>query len=146
MKINFSSIAKYALFFLSVAMMAALVLFFPEIANSSALWYQLILGTFLGIDIAITLKNTNALPEGQFKMIKVGRYVCSFVANVGLFICATVLSANTKIDMSPCVNVFAAGCFIVIAFFLGALEGNKLLTYSAPTPEAKTSNPTTGVE
>jgi hypothetical protein len=127
-------------------MMGALVLFFPMIANNSALYYQLILGTFLGIDIAITLKNTNALPEGQFKLLKVGKYVSAFIANAILFVLAAVIDNGIEVDMTPSVTVFSAGCFIVIAMFLGALEGNKLLTYGSPDPKTKIENPPVAIE
>jgi len=139
-----TSVVKYILFFAASLMMGVLVFFFPPIANNSALLFQTILGAFLGVDIAITLKNTNALPEGQYKMIKAGRYISAFLVNVALFVLAVIIGEQLKIDMTPSVTVFSSGCFLVIAMFMGVVEGNKLLAYTDPSK--KDEIPSEGVK
>lgn len=139
-----TTFAKYVLFFVAAAMMAALVIFFPDVANNSALWFQTILAAFLGVDIATTLKTTNALPEGQFKLIKKGRYIATFIINGALFTLATIMGDKLKVDMTPSVTVFSSGCFLVIAMFLGAIEGSKLLAYGDPSKKGEI--PSVGVK
>lgn len=136
-----TSFFRYIIFYIAVAMMGALILLFPAVANNSAIYYETIIAAFLGVDIAITLKATNALPEGQFKLIKKARYITAFISNIVLFVLASIIGDRMNLDMTPCVTVFVSGCFLILTMFIGAIEGNKLLARSDPTPEKKEEFP-----
>jgi hypothetical protein len=123
---------KYLIYSLSVLLMAALILFLPNTANASAIFFQTIIGAFLGLDLAVALKTTYTLPEGQFKSLKKDRYIYAGVTNIILLSLSIYLFKVKSFDLSTCISIFSSGLFLIMIMYIGGLEGTKLLTFSDP--------------
>lgn len=132
-----ASVMKYCVYSFAFLMMGGLISFFPSVANNTAIFYQSIIAAFLGVDVAITLKTTNALPEGEFKKINVARYIYSGATSFVLFALSLILTKIKKYELTPSVTVFSSGVFVTLAVLIGAFEGNKLLTYGDPSLKDK---------
>jgi len=107
------------------------MLFFVEdsaVVISLSVTFTSIVGIFLGIDIAVMIKKTSALPEGQFKEINKQRYIISLVI-FGLLIAEAIyLSAAQGRNADALYASFGMGFLIVIGGLITGIEGNKIVT------------------
>jgi hypothetical protein len=135
---------KYLAYLFAVLLMLGLIIFFPSVANNSAIFYQIILLAFLAGDSITTIKTTYTADEGKFKKLKIGRYLFSAITNVLLLGYSAYTTKKYSVDLLPCVTVFASGLFLIVSFFIGTTELNKFFTFSnpgeqlAPPPSIKT--------
>lgn len=119
---------KIVLYISATLIMAGVELLCPEIAGSVAVFYVSILTSFLGLDIWGMIKTTSILPPGEYKELKVHRYViCAFsyivLIGIGYFV-----SSTKNVDMATMYNVFVSAVFVLITMLIGGLEGNKIAT------------------
>lgn len=99
------------------------------VAASLALTFTSVVGVFLGIDIAVMLKKTAALPIGQYKEINRPRYLMS-LALFGLLLAETIyLSAAQGKNCDALYASFGVGFLIVIGGLMSGIEANKIVTY-----------------
>lgn len=130
MKIKGIAILKYFLYIIGTSFMVATMVLVPEIADAISPIYILVMGSFLAIDLATMLKKTHALPEGNFKELKKGRYIFTALITLGLFIFGAILKKKYEINILGTLTSLGITFMSIIAMFIGGLEGNKLLTYS----------------
>jgi hypothetical protein len=95
---------------------------------SLSITFTSIVGVFLGIDIAVMMKKTSALPEGDFKRINKSRYIMSLVIFALLIAEAIFMSAAFKRNCDALYASFGMGFLIVIGGLIQGFELNKLVT------------------
>lgn len=125
--------------------MGACIWFCPTVSTEVSFFYILLLSTYLGLDIWGMIKKTKELPDGQFKKIKTWRY---WICGVSLFLLvavnAFVVCKMPDIKNDGTFGTLTAALFIVISAYIGALEGNKLVTgediEELKEPEKETSS------
>lgn len=119
---------KIVLYIAATLIMGGVEILVPGIAGSVAVFYVSILTSFLGLDIWGMIQTTAILPPGEYKELKVHRYVicaCSYIVLIGL---GYYISSTTGVDMASMYNVFVSAVFVLIAMLIGGLEGNKIAT------------------
>jgi hypothetical protein len=87
-----------------------------------------IIGVFLGIDIAVMIKKTSALPEGEYKPINKHRYITSLIIFSALIAEAILLSLVYGRNCDALYASFGMGFLIVLGGLVAAVEGNKAVT------------------
>jgi hypothetical protein len=116
--------------FLGFLFTAGMLFFVKESAVivSLSITFTSIVGVFLGIDIAVMIKKTSALPAGEFKAINKPRYITSLVIFALLIIEAFVLSSVFSRNCDALYASFGVGFLIVVGGLVAAVEGNKIVT------------------
>jgi hypothetical protein len=119
---------KYLVYILSSILMGASIIFIPEVANSLSTIYALVIGAFLGIDMATTILKTKSLPEGEFKEAKKDRYiVCSLMSSV-LVTIAFYVKEKTQANLLDTITMLSMTLMGIGAIFIALMESNKLVT------------------
>jgi len=135
---------KYIVLILSSIVYGVGMFLYPNIINSISIFYVGIIGSFLGIDMANTLKKTSIMPKGEFKTIKKDRYiVCACITTV-FFIASLILNKIYDIAIESGLTTLGATIFVIATMYISTLEGNKLLTgkKDEDTTENSTDNST----
>ena len=128
---------KIVLYLAATVIMGGVEILVPGIAGSVAVFYVSILTSFLGLDIWGMIKTTAILPPGEYKELKVHRYVicaCSYIILIGT---GYFVSATKNVDMAQMYNVFVSAVFVLIAMLIGGLEGNKIATGTSASSEGQ---------
>ncbi|GHU11422.1 hypothetical protein FACS1894151_11090 [Spirochaetia bacterium] len=106
-------------------------------ASTSIAWtFTGIVGTFIGVDLAVMLKKTSELPSGQYKEINKHRYVLSLVIFAVLLAESFVISWLYKKNCDGLYASFGMGFLIIIGCLVAGVEGNKMIT-NKPDEETK---------
>jgi hypothetical protein len=118
--------------FLGALFTAAMIFFVKDgmVVTSLSMTYTGIVGIFLGVDIAVMIKKTSALPAGEFKPINKQRYITSLIIFALLLAEAFLISGLYNRDCDSLYASFGMGFLIVVGGLMGAVEGNKLVTGS----------------
>jgi len=87
-----------------------------------------IIGTFIGIDLAVMIKKTSEMPHGQFKEINKHRYVAALVIFSLLLIEAFLINAIQLRNVDGLYASFGMGFLIIIGGLIAGVEGNKMVT------------------
>jgi len=107
------------------------VIFFvadSAVAASLAFTFTGVVGVFLGIDLAVMIKKTSALPNGQYKEINRPRYLTS-LALFSLLLAETIyISAVYSRNCDALYASFGMGFLIVIGGLMSGIEANKIVT------------------
>jgi hypothetical protein len=90
-----------------------------------------IMGTFIGIDLAVMLKKTAELPSGQYKEINKHRYILSLIIFALLLAEAFVVSALFGRNCDGLYASFGMGFLVIIGGLVAGVEGNKMITGAA---------------
>jgi hypothetical protein len=90
-----------------------------------------IMGTFIGIDLAVMLKKTAELPSGQYKEINKHRYILSLIIFALLLAEAFVVSALFGRNCDGLYASFGMGFLVIIGGLVAGVEGNKIITGAA---------------
>jgi hypothetical protein len=116
--------------FLATAFTAGIIFFVTDSGTITAvsMTFTAIVGTFLGIDIAVMINKTRSLPAGEYKQINKHRYVVSLIIFAALLIEAFFLSAAYKRDCNALYASFGVGFLVVIGGLIAGVEGNKIVT------------------
>lgn len=127
------STEKYLIYILSSIIYGALMFFDPAIISNITLFYVSIVSAFLGIDVAYTLKETNKLPEGEYKNIKKDRYLVTSIITGLLLLGTIIMNKVYKIDLQGASATLSATLFLVFSIYISGLELNKYLTGTKET-------------
>jgi uncharacterized protein YacL len=114
-----------ALFFaLASVVMAVCTLFVPESAGAVSIPYITVIGLYLGLDIAGMITKTSQLPKGEYKTMKVHKYVISAVGLLVNIVIAIIM--RDKADISTAMTSFLSATMIILGCIIGGLEGNRI--------------------
>jgi hypothetical protein len=108
-------------------------------ASALAATFTGIVGIFIGLDIAVMIKKTSAMPEGSFKTINRQRYITALTIFSALLIEAFFISGLYERNCDFLYASFGMGFLIVIGGLIAGVEGNKIVTGqqgSVPLPSA----------
>jgi hypothetical protein len=116
--------------FLGFLFTAGMLIFVKESAViiSLSITFTSIVGVFLGLDIAVMIKKTSALPTGEYKAINKPRYIISLIIFALLLIEAFILSSVFSRNCDALYASFGVGFLIVVGGLVAAVEGNKIVT------------------
>jgi hypothetical protein len=116
--------------FIGVLFAAGMIFFVNDstVMISLSVTLTSIIGVFLGIDIAVMIKKTSALPEGKYKAINKSRYIISLIIFALLIIEAFILSSIFSRNCDALYASFGVGFLIVVGGLVAAVEGNKIVT------------------
>jgi hypothetical protein len=90
--------------------------------------FVLIIGSFLGIDLAKMIKDTSALPSGKYKAMKKNRYILSLIFLAALCSEAFVVSKLFDRSLDGVYGSLGAGLMIVLGLLVSGIEANKIAT------------------
>lgn len=121
-------IFKSVLYVIASLIMAGIVILAPEIADSVCIFYVGILTTYLGLDVWGMIKSTSLLPPGEYKDIKIWRYVVCALSYAVIICIAYFVSVNKGVEFRSLYSVFSSAIFLLISILIGGLEGNKIAT------------------
>ena len=116
--------------FLGFLFTAGMLFFVKDstVVVSLSVTFTTIVGVFLGIDIAVMIKKTSVMPDGDYKAINKTRYVISLVI-FGLLIAEAIfMSVNFGRNSDALYASFGMGFLIVIGGLVAGIEGNKIVT------------------
>jgi hypothetical protein len=100
------------------------------VATSIAWTFTGIVGTFIGVDLAVMLKKTSEMPVGEYKEINKHRYIISLVIFAVLLAEAFVISGLYKRQCDGLYASFGMGFLVVIGGLVAGVEANKAITGS----------------
>jgi hypothetical protein len=86
-----------------------------------------IVGVFIGLDIAVMLKKTSAMPTGEFKQINKQRYITALVIFSSLMVETFIISGMGR-NCDSLYTSFGLGFLVVIGGLIAGIEGNKIVT------------------
>jgi hypothetical protein len=107
-----------------------MIFFVKDTGTASALAWTFtgIMGTFIGLDIAVMIKKTSSLPEGEYKAINKSRYITALFIFAALMVEAFYISGRYGRNCDSLYSSFGMGFPIVIGGLVAAVEGNKIVT------------------
>jgi hypothetical protein len=108
-------------------------------ASALAATFTGVVGIFIGIDIAVLIKKTSALPAGEYKDINKSRYIMAVIIFALLLCEAFFISGYFGRNCDGLYTSFGMGILLVIGGLITGIESNKLVTDNGPeTESAKT--------
>jgi len=128
------------LLFLATALMGAVMYFVKDssIVDMIAGTYAVCMNGFLGVDLALMIKDSSSKPPGKYKDIKLYRYILAFVCMAALFILGLYMKEVFGVQSIAAIASFGAGAMLVIGLVMGGVQGNKIASRGGPLPiEAK---------
>lgn len=87
-----------------------------------------IVGTFIGVDLALMIKKTSEMSHGQYKAINKHRYVMALVIFALLLFEAFFFLAPMGRNCDGLYASFGMGFLIIIGGIIAGYEGNKIVT------------------
>jgi len=105
------------------------------VVSALAATFTGIVGIFIGLDIAVMIKKTAAMQNGDFKPINKQRYIAAFVIFSLLLLEAFFISAFYERNCDALYTSFGMGFLIVIGGLIAGIEGNKIVTHEKAPPE-----------
>lgn len=121
-------IVKAVIYLVASAIMLAAIIFTPSIAGAVSVFYVSILSGYLGLDIWNMIKTTTLLPPGEYKDMKLKRYILC-ASSYAVLICAAYWQTSASgVNLDVVLTVFISAIFLMIALLIGGLEGNKIAT------------------
>jgi hypothetical protein len=122
---------------IALLIVGACIFFLPNGVLSAPLCigFVMILGAFLGLDLARMIQTTSLKPPGDYQPLEMWQYI------VGASMCALLFaecvyrqSVTPGLDLSGAMTTLAFGVLIIIGLIVGGIQGNKLVTGDAPKP------------
>ena len=95
--------------------------------------FTAIVGTFIGLDIAVMIKGTSAMPSG-FKKVNMHRYIAGLIIFALLLAETIFISIHYGRNCDSLYTSFGMGFLVIIGGLIAGVEGNKIVTHE--TPEA----------
>jgi hypothetical protein len=99
----------------------------PGSASAIAVMFTAIVGTFIGLDIALMIKKTASMPEG-YKRINAHRYIAGGIIFAALLVETFVISGTRQRNCDSLYTSFGMGFLAIISGFIVGVEGNKIAT------------------
>lgn len=121
-------VVKAFLYIAASCVMLAAILLCPQVCGACSVFYVSILTSFLGMDVINMIKSTKLLPPGEYKELKIGRYVVSSISYAVLLGAGFYMTKKTGVNLDSMFSVFLSAVFLMIGILIGGLEGNKLVT------------------
>ena len=108
---------------------AFMIYFIQDSASASAIavTFTGIVGTFIGLDIALMIKKTAGMSEG-YKAINTHRYVIGLIIFIVLLVEAFILSGVYQRNCDSLYTSFGMGFLIILGGLIAGVEGNKIAT------------------
>jgi len=127
-------ILKVVLILLATALMAAVMIFVSDasVVDMMAGTYALSVNAFLGVDLAAMIKDSTAKPAGEWKSIKMYRYIISFVCMAVLFVLGLYQKEVNNVQAVMAISAFGSGTMLIIGLVMAGLEGNKIASRVEP--------------
>lgn len=129
---------KEQLFWLIISTLftAAMIFFIKDSGATSALavTFTTIVGIFIGLDIAVMIKKTSAMSNGDFKSINKHRYIAAFIIFSLLLLESFIISGLQNRNCDSLYTSFGMGFLIVIGGLVSGIEGNKIVTNPQEPP------------
>ncbi len=125
---------KIFLLLLATILMATVMYFVRDasIVDMIAATYAICINGFLGVDLAAMIKDSSKKPIGEYKAIKLYRYVLAFLCMGSLFILALYMKETYGIQAITAISAFGSGTMLIIGLVMGGLEGNKIASRGGP--------------
>lgn len=125
---------KVILLFFATILMGAVIYFIknPSVVDAIAATYAICINGFLGVDIAAMIKDSTKKPAGDWKDIKLYRYVFSFICMALLFVMALYQKEVNDIQSIMAISSFGSGAMLIIGLVMAGLEGNKIASRVGP--------------
>ena len=116
--------------FLATIFTAFMIFFVKDSGTVSALaaTFTGIVGIFIGLDIAVMMKKTSTMQNGDFKRMNKQRYVAAFIIFGLLLLEAFFISSFYGRNCDSLYTSFGLGFLFVIGAILNGIEGNKYVT------------------
>jgi glucan phosphoethanolaminetransferase (alkaline phosphatase superfamily) len=121
------NIAKGVLFVVATIFLAGIIILVPDIADSTSVFYVMLVGSFLGFDILNMIKKTEALPKGEYDKMKMWRYILAIVSLSALLV-ISFLKYRATGDMKITLASLSASVIIICGVVIAGLDGNKIAT------------------
>lgn len=128
-------VLKSVLYLIASLIMGAVIWLCPSICDDVSIFYVSILTTYLGLDVWNMIKSTSLLPPGEYKEIKINRYVLCVSSYLLMIAFGMIQSKRTGIDFNAMFTVFISAIFLLISLLIGGLEGNKIATGKSGSKE-----------
>ncbi len=118
---------------LATVIMAAFIFFVESgtVLTIVSAGFVLIIGAFLGVDLANMIKETSLLPAGEYQDVDIFRYILSMAFLAFLCIEAIIVSRIYERSFDGIYASIGVGLMIVIGLFVGGIEANKNVTGTA---------------
>jgi len=87
-----------------------------------------IIGTFIGVDLAVMIKKTSEMAHGKYKEINKHRYITALVVFALLLTEAFLINVYFGRNVDGLFASFGMGFLIVIGGLIAGVEGNKIVT------------------
>lgn len=120
-------IVKGMLFIIPTIFMALILMFMPEVADSSSVAYVTLIGVFLGFDLWSMIQKTKAMPSGMYDKLKLWRYIIVALSLVSLLALA-FLRRKDGTELGVTLSSFSAAVFVVFGLVIAGLDGNRIAT------------------
>jgi len=119
---------KTAVYIAATAVMLAAIILMPEAAPVASGFYVMILSSYLGLDVWAMIQKTSAMPKGEYRNVKVSRYLVTMGSYILLMGCGVAMTRLKGTDYGTMNATFLSAEFVVVTILLGGLEGNKIAT------------------
>jgi len=121
---------------ISTLFIAGMIFFIQDSGATAALaaTFTAIVGIFIGLDIAVMIKRTSTMSNGDFKSINKSRYIAAFIIFSGLLMESFIISAVQDRNCDSLYTSFGMGFLIVIGGLISGIEGNKIVTNPEEPP------------
>ena len=86
-----------------------------------------VVGTFIGVDLALMIKKTSEMSHGQYKKINKHRYITALVI-FALLLSESFYLASLGRNCDGLYASFGLGFLIIIGGIIAGTEGNKIVT------------------
>lgn len=107
--------------------MALILLFVPEIVDIVSVFYVMLVGTFIGADLLSMIKNTKALPAGEFDKLKSWRYVLASFFLVCLLSLA-FYKYHAGVPIKATLISLSSSVLVLSGLLIAGLDGNRMAT------------------
>lgn len=127
-------VLKVCLLFLATLLMGTVMWFVhnSSIVDMMAATYAIIINGFLGVDLAAMIADTSKKPAGDWKDIKLYRYILAFLCMAGLFVLSLYQKEINHVEAIMAISSFGSGAMLIIGLVMGGLEGNKIASRLGP--------------
>ena len=125
----FAKILKAALFIVPTIFLFLTMTFAPALADVTSPFYIVLIGTFLGFDLAAVIKKTKSLDGSEFSKIKAWRYVIAGLS-ITVLLARAFVSYKADDTMTITVASLAASIYILSSIVIAGLDLNRAATAS----------------